>query len=73
MSFILCYLYTKTYYSLKFVSYYLYYIIHIQELIITYYYYTGIRDDLKSPSARIVVGRVVGTGTGSFDLLQPLA
>jgi DNA-directed RNA polymerase I subunit RPA1 len=30
-------------------------------------------DDLKNPSARIVVGRVNGVGTGSFDLLVPTA
>ena len=29
-------------------------------------------DFLKSPSARIVTGRVVGCGTGCFEILQPL-
>lgn len=29
-------------------------------------------DTLDSPSSRIVVGRVVEGGTGSFDVLQPL-
>ncbi|RCI04863.1 hypothetical protein CU098_005024 [Rhizopus stolonifer] len=32
----------------------------------------GDYDTLDSPSSRIVVGRVVEGGTGSFDLLQPL-
>ncbi|XP_070563725.1 DNA-directed RNA polymerase I subunit RPA1-like [Ptychodera flava] len=32
----------------------------------------GSCDQLKSPSARLVVGRVVTGGTGSFDLIQPL-
>ena len=30
-------------------------------------------DKLKSPAARLVVGKPVGAGTGSFDLLYPLA
>lgn len=29
-------------------------------------------DNLKSPSAKIVMGKVVGGGTGSFEILQPL-
>lgn len=29
-------------------------------------------DDLKGPSARIVVGRVGGWGTGAFDVLMPV-
>ncbi|KAG1449664.1 hypothetical protein G6F56_008577 [Rhizopus delemar] len=29
-------------------------------------------DTLDSPSSRVVVGRVVEGGTGSFDVLQPL-
>jgi DNA-directed RNA polymerase I subunit RPA1 len=29
-------------------------------------------DDLKGPSARIVVGRVGGWGTGAFDVLLPV-
>ncbi|XP_033101512.1 DNA-directed RNA polymerase I subunit RPA1-like [Anneissia japonica] len=32
----------------------------------------GVSDQLKSPSARLVVGRVVAGGTGCFDLLQQL-
>ncbi|XP_071952689.1 DNA-directed RNA polymerase I subunit RPA1-like [Antedon mediterranea] len=32
----------------------------------------GVTDQLKSPSARLVVGRVVSSGTGCFDLLQQL-
>jgi DNA-directed RNA polymerase I subunit RPA1 len=32
----------------------------------------GDYDTLDSPSSRIVVGRVVEGGTGSFDVLQPL-
>ncbi|KAI9472443.1 MAG: hypothetical protein EXX96DRAFT_584119 [Benjaminiella poitrasii] len=32
----------------------------------------GDYDSLDSPSARVVVGRVVEGGTGSFDVLQPL-
>ncbi|KAI8987844.1 hypothetical protein BDF20DRAFT_814125 [Mycotypha africana] len=32
----------------------------------------GDYDTLESPSSRIVVGRVVEGGTGSFDILQPL-
>lgn len=32
----------------------------------------GATDTLKSPSARIVLGRIVETGTGSFDLLQKI-
>lgn len=31
----------------------------------------GGRDDLRSPSARLVVGRLSGVGTGSFDVLVP--
>lgn len=34
---------------------------------------TGDYDTLDSPSARLVVGRVVEGGTGCFDLLHPLA
>ncbi|KAF1354094.1 beta and beta-prime subunits of DNA dependent RNA-polymerase [Lizonia empirigonia] len=30
-------------------------------------------DDLKNPSARIVVGRLGGIGTGAFDVLAPVA
>jgi DNA-directed RNA polymerase I subunit RPA1 len=30
-------------------------------------------DTLKSPAARLVVGKPVGSGTGSFELLYPLA
>ncbi|XP_048588420.1 DNA-directed RNA polymerase I subunit RPA1 isoform X2 [Nematostella vectensis] len=33
---------------------------------------SGDMESLKSPSSRLVVGRVVGGGTGSFELLQPL-
>ncbi|CAH3130589.1 unnamed protein product [Porites lobata] len=33
---------------------------------------SGDTEKLNSPSSRLVVGRVVGTGTGSFELLQPL-
>eukprot|EP01090_Pellita_catalonica_P019418 TRINITY_DN6602_c0_g2_i1.p1 TRINITY_DN6602_c0_g2~~TRINITY_DN6602_c0_g2_i1.p1 ORF type:complete len:572 (+),score=129.51 TRINITY_DN6602_c0_g2_i1:37-1716(+) len=33
----------------------------------------GRHDNLQSPSASIVVGNVMKGGTGSFDLLQPLA
>ena len=29
-------------------------------------------DDLKGPSARIVVGRVGGWGTGAFDVFMPV-
>ncbi|XP_033636533.1 DNA-directed RNA polymerase I subunit RPA1-like [Asterias rubens] len=32
----------------------------------------GVCDPLQSPSARLVVGRVVTGGTGCFDLIQPL-
>ncbi|XP_072173334.1 DNA-directed RNA polymerase I subunit RPA1-like [Diadema setosum] len=32
----------------------------------------GAKDNLQSPSARLVVGRVVNGGTGCFDLIQPL-
>ncbi|XP_077865105.1 DNA-directed RNA polymerase I subunit RPA1-like [Saccoglossus kowalevskii] len=32
----------------------------------------GSCDQLKSPSARLAVGRVVSGGTGSFELVQPL-
>ena len=33
----------------------------------------GSRDDLKSPSSRLVVGRLVAGGTGCFDLIsQPI-
>ena len=30
-------------------------------------------DDLKGPSARIVMGKVVGCGTGAFDVLMPVS
>lgn len=30
-------------------------------------------DKLKSPSSRLVTGRVVNGGTGCFDLIQPLS
>jgi len=33
---------------------------------------TGDVDLLTSPSARLVVGKPVGGGTGSFDVLQPI-
>ena len=33
---------------------------------------SGAKDNLSSPSARLVTGRLVSTGTGCFDLLQPL-
>ena len=33
---------------------------------------SGATDNLSSPSARLVTGRLVGNGTGCFDLLQPL-
>ena len=33
---------------------------------------SGDTEELTSPSSRLVVGRTVGCGTGSFDLLQPL-
>eukprot|EP00058_Branchiostoma_floridae_P008853 XP_002594341.1 hypothetical protein BRAFLDRAFT_201044 [Branchiostoma floridae] len=33
---------------------------------------SGAKDDLKSPSARLVTGRPVMGGTGCFELLQPL-
>lgn len=29
-------------------------------------------DDLKNPSARIVVGKLGGIGTGAFDVLAPV-
>jgi DNA-directed RNA polymerase I subunit RPA1 len=29
-------------------------------------------DDLRSPSARLVVGRLSGVGTGSFDIMLPV-
>ena len=32
----------------------------------------GDTDTLRSPSARLVLGKVVENGTGSFDLMQPL-
>ena len=34
---------------------------------------SGDTERLTSPSSRLVVGRVVGSGTGCFDLRQPLA
>ena len=33
---------------------------------------SGDTEKLTSPSSRLVVGRVVGSGTGCFELLQPL-
>ncbi|XP_015758979.1 PREDICTED: DNA-directed RNA polymerase I subunit RPA1-like [Acropora digitifera] len=33
---------------------------------------TGDTEKLSSPSSRLVVGRVVGSGTGCFELMQPL-
>ena len=33
---------------------------------------TGARDNLRSPSARLVMGRVVDAGTGACDLWAPL-
>lgn len=33
---------------------------------------TGDTEKLSSPSSRLVVGRVVGSGTGCFELQQPL-
>lgn len=33
---------------------------------------SGDTEKLASPSSRLVVGRVVGSGTGCFELLQPL-
>lgn len=33
---------------------------------------TGAADDLSSPAARIVLGRVVELGTGAFELRQHL-
>lgn len=33
---------------------------------------SGQKDMLHSPSSRLVVGRVVGVGTGCFDVLDPL-
>lgn len=42
-------------------------------LILSFCIYShGDYDTLDSPSSRIVVGRVVEGGTGSFDVLQPL-
>lgn len=32
----------------------------------------GEHERMVSPSARIVMGRVVDSGTGAFDVLQPL-
>ena len=32
----------------------------------------GKTDHLKNPSSQLVVGRVMSSGTGSFELLQPL-
>lgn len=32
----------------------------------------GTKDTLLSPSARLVTGRVVGVGTGAFEVKQPL-
>jgi len=29
-------------------------------------------DDLRSPSARLVVGRLSGVGTGAFDVMVPV-
>lgn len=29
-------------------------------------------DDLRNPSARIVMGKLSGVGTGAFDVLMPL-
>ena len=34
---------------------------------------TGARDNMRSPSSRLVMGRVVDQGTGAFDLWAPLA
>ncbi|RKO88086.1 hypothetical protein BDK51DRAFT_36339 [Blyttiomyces helicus] len=34
---------------------------------------TGDFDPLESPSARLVLGKVVRGGTGSFEVLQPVA
>ena len=33
---------------------------------------TGARDNMRSPSSRLVMGRVVDAGTGAFDLWAPL-
>jgi DNA-directed RNA polymerase I subunit RPA1 len=33
---------------------------------------TGEHERMVSPSARIVMGRVVDSGTGAFDVMQPL-
>ena len=37
-----------------------------------FYFFSGASDDLKSPSARLVMGGLVSVGGGVFDLLQPL-
>lgn len=34
---------------------------------------TGQKEKLKSPSARLVTGRMVGVGTGLFDLVTKVA
>ena len=33
---------------------------------------SGGHDDMKSPSARLVLGQVVEGGTGCFDVVQPI-
>ena len=32
--------------------------------------FSGFDDDLTSPSAQIVAGKLIGAGTGSFELLK---
>jgi DNA-directed RNA polymerase I subunit RPA1 len=32
----------------------------------------GVKDNMASPSSRIAMGRLISTGTGCFDMMQPL-
>ena len=43
------------------------------ELVLFVVFATGAVDELNSPSARLTVGRVMKAGTGSFDVVVPLA
>lgn len=43
-----------------------------REIYIIFFIFKGQKENLKSPSSRLVTGRMVNTGTGTFDILTKL-
>ena len=42
-----------------------------EKVTLVFLMFPGACDELKSPSSRLITGRLVGVGTGAFDLVLP--